>query len=71
MVEKGSIRLTGFGTLSVRERAERGARNPQNGAPVTVPAHNDVKFKPGAALLRYVNGEPVPGRSLLSRRPRS
>ena len=71
MVEKGSILLTGFGTLSVRERAERTARNPQNGAPVTIPAHNDVKFKPGAALLRYVNGEPVPGRSLLVKRSRA
>ena len=71
LTEKGGILLTGFGTLSVVQRSERIARNPQTGQQVSVPARRQVRFVPGVALKRPVNGEPIPGRSILSKRPRS
>jgi DNA-binding protein HU-beta len=71
LTEKGGILLTGFGTLSVVQRSERIARNPQTGQQVSVPARRQVRFVPGVALKRHVNGEPIPGRSILSKRPRS
>lgn len=51
-MKKGEeVRLLGFGTFSVSERAARMATNPQKpGQKIKVPAHKVVKFKPGAGL---------------------
>lgn len=51
-MKKGEeVRLLGFGTFSVSERAARMATNPQKpGQKIKVPAHKVVKFKPGASL---------------------
>lgn len=54
------IRLTGFGTLKVRESAARTSRNPKTGEPVEVPARKTVKFLPGVRLLEFVRGEKDP-----------
>lgn len=71
MMEKGAVLVTGFGTLSVVPVTERTARNPQTGEKVVVPARNKVRFTPGAALNRHVNGTPLmEGRSLLMKRPK-
>ncbi|MDN0193941.1 HU family DNA-binding protein [Streptomyces sp. S.PNR 29] len=42
------VSVTGFGSLTPRQRPARQARNPQTGAKVTVPASRVVKFRPGA-----------------------
>ncbi|MBN2569980.1 MAG: HU family DNA-binding protein [Deltaproteobacteria bacterium] len=44
------IALTGFGTFSVKERAERKGRNPQTGEEITIPAAKSAKFKAGKNL---------------------
>ncbi|MDR9437934.1 MAG: HU family DNA-binding protein [Halomonas sp.] len=44
------VTLIGFGTFSVRERAERTGKNPQTGQPLTIPASKTVAFKPGKGL---------------------
>ncbi|MDR0630496.1 MAG: HU family DNA-binding protein [Holosporales bacterium] len=44
------IRLVGFGTFKVLYRAETEARNMKTGAPITIPARNTPKFKPGKQL---------------------
>ncbi len=51
-LKKGEeVRLLGFGTFSVSERAARMATDPRNpGKKIKVAAHKVVKFKPGAAL---------------------
>jgi len=46
----GNIALPGFGTFSVRDRAERKGRNPQTGEEITIPAGKVVKFKAGKNL---------------------
>ena len=39
------VAIVGFGTLSVRQRAARTARNPRTGEPVNVAASKTIKFK--------------------------
>lgn len=44
------VRLVGFGTFGVRERAERTGKNPRTGELVKIPASTIPTFKPGKAL---------------------
>ena len=45
-----SVALVGFGTFSVKERAERKGRNPQTGAEINIPAAKIPVFKAGKTL---------------------
>ena len=49
------LSIVGFGTFEVVERAERQARNPQNGNAILVPACKVPKFKPSKALKELIN----------------
>ncbi len=49
------ISLTGFGTFTVVNRAERCCRNPQNGKKMTIAARKAVKFRPGKKLTEAVS----------------
>ena len=55
LADRDKVQLPGFGTFMVAARAERTGRNPQTGAPLTIPASNGVKFKAGKALKDRVN----------------
>ena len=46
----GEVQVIGFGTFSVKERAERKGRNPKTGEEINIPASKTVSFKAGAAL---------------------
>lgn len=50
-----SVALVGFGTFSVKERAERKGRNPQTGEEITIAAAKIPSFKAGKALKDSVN----------------
>lgn len=50
-----SFTISGFGTLSVVERAERTGLNPRTGEEIEIPANRTVKFKPGKALKDALN----------------
>lgn len=53
VLDKGeSISIYGLGTFKQKQSAEKLARNPQTGAPVTVPARTKVGFKPTPALVK-------------------
>jgi DNA-binding protein HU-beta len=55
-VAKGDeVRLVGFGTFSMKERAASKGRNPSTGQEIDIPASKSVRFKPGAALKEAVN----------------
>ena len=55
-LEQGDqVTLVGFGTFSVRERAERTGRNPQTGESITIKAAKIPNFKAGKALRDAVN----------------
>jgi DNA-binding protein HU-beta len=50
-----SVALVGFGTYSVKERAERKGRNPQTGEEITIKAARIPSFKAGKSLKDAVN----------------
>ena len=51
----GKVELKGFGTFSVKERAERTGRNPQTGEEITIKASKAPHFKAGKAFKGAVN----------------
>ena len=52
-----SISLSGIGTFSISERAERTGRNPQTGAAITIQAKTMPKFKAGKDFSAKIAGE--------------
>ena len=55
LVSGGEVRLTGFGSFSVANRAARQGRNPQTGATIQIAASKQPKFKAGKGLKDSVN----------------
>ena len=53
-VAKGEVRVDGFGTFKLAERAAREAKNPRTGEVVKVPAKRVVTFKAASALKAKV-----------------
>ncbi len=49
--------LVGFGTFSVKERAERTGRNPSTGKTIKIAASKAPVFKAGKELKDIVNGK--------------
>ncbi len=49
------VRLVGFGTFSVSNRAATTGRNPRTGATIQIPASKQPKFKAGKGLKSAVN----------------
>ena len=51
------VRLVGFGTFSVSDRAATTGRNPRTGEPIQIPASKQPKFKAGKELKEAVNNK--------------
>ncbi len=51
----GEVRLVGFGTFSVANRAASTGRNPRTGESIQIPASKQPKVKAGKALKDAVN----------------
>ncbi len=49
------VRLVGFGTFSVVNRAASEGRNPRTGEKIRIPASRQPKFKAGKGLKQAVN----------------
>ncbi len=49
------VRLVGFGTFNVTERAASEGRNPRTGEKISIPASRMPKFKPGKQLKEAMN----------------
>ncbi len=49
------VRLVGFGTFSVAQRAASEGRNPRTGEKIQIPASKNPKFKAGKQLKEAVN----------------
>ena len=45
-----TVKVTGFGNFVVRDKKARTGRNPQTGAPITIPARRVVTFKAAVPL---------------------
>lgn len=52
---ENEVRLVGFGTFSVANRAASTGRNPRTGEAIQIPASKQPKFKAGKALKDAVN----------------
>ena len=55
LVKGGKVKLVGFGTFEVTERAERIGRNPKTKEEMIIEASKAPKFKAGKALKDAVN----------------
>ncbi len=49
-----NVYLRGFGTFKLRRASEKLARDINAGRPITVPAHNTVKFIPATQLKEAI-----------------
>jgi DNA-binding protein HU-beta len=49
-----TVRLAGFGTYSIGQRAARKGRNPKTGQEINVPAKSVVKFKVSSSFSDYI-----------------
>lgn len=49
------VKVVGFGTFSVSQRAASQGRNPRTGEPIDIEATNQAKFKAGKALKDAIN----------------
>jgi nucleoid DNA-binding protein len=53
-----TVELRGFGSFETRERKARKAHNPRTLAPVDVPAHKAVIFRPCGKLKKAIMAAP-------------
>ena len=51
----GEVRLVGFGTFMVTNRAATTGRNPRTGEAIQIPASKQPKFRAGKSLKSSVN----------------
>ena len=49
-----TVKLSGFGTFSVREKPRRPGRNPKTGEPAIIKARRVMVFKPSGAFRQRV-----------------
>ena len=54
LVDGDSVKLVGFGTFEVVERAAREGRNPKTGEAAHIPASKSPKFKAGSSFKAAV-----------------
>jgi len=52
------LKIAGFGSFEVRQKADRRGRNPQTGEAITISARRVLTFKPSVLLRQAVNGKP-------------
>ena len=55
LTKDDEVRLVGFGSFSVANRAASQGRNPRTGEPMQIPASRQPKFKAGKGLKAAVN----------------
>ncbi|MBS4074503.1 integration host factor subunit alpha [Ameyamaea chiangmaiensis] len=55
-----SVKLSGFGTFSIRQKGRRTGRNPKTGVEVPILPRSVLVFRPSQILKGKVNGE-APG----------
>jgi len=50
-----TVKITGFGSFVVRQKADRRGRNPLTGEPLTITARKVLTFKPSIFLKNSIN----------------
>jgi integration host factor subunit alpha len=55
-----SVKISGFGTFSVRQKGRRVGRNPKTGVEVPILPRRVLVFRPSQVLKAHVNGQAAP-----------
>jgi len=55
-----AVKISGFGTFSVRQKGRRIGRNPKTGIEVPILPRRVLVFRPSTGLRAYVNGAASP-----------
>ncbi|MDD2900647.1 MAG: integration host factor subunit alpha [Desulfuromonadaceae bacterium] len=55
-----NLKISGFGSFMVKQKANRRGRNPQTGEALTIEARRIVTFKPSGILKDQINKELSP-----------
>jgi len=55
-----TVKITGFGTFSVRQKGRRIGRNPKTGIEVAILPRRVLTFRPSQVLKAHVNGTAIP-----------
>ena len=55
-----SVKISGFGTFSVRQKGRRFGRNPKTGVEVPILPRRVLTFRPSQVLKAHVNGTALP-----------
>ena len=50
-----NLKISGFGTFEVKQKADRRGRNPQTGEAITIEARKVLTFKPSNLLRSTIN----------------
>lgn len=55
-----SVKISGFGTFSIRQKGRRIGRNPKTGVEVPIMPRRVLTFRPSQVLKAHVNGTALP-----------
>lgn len=55
-----NLKISGFGSFIVNQKADRRGRNPQTGETITIKARRILTFKPSSVLKEQINRESAP-----------
>lgn len=55
-----NLKISGFGSFIVKQKADRRGRNPQTGESITINARRILTFKPSGVLKDQINRELSP-----------
>ena len=50
-----TLKISGFGSFIVKQKADRKGSNPQTGEEITIEARRVLSFKPGSVLRQSIN----------------
>ena len=51
-----NLKISGFGSFIVKQKADRRGRNPQTGETLTIKSRSILTFKPSTLLKQAING---------------
>ncbi len=62
LMEDGTVKVSSFGTFSVRRKGQRIGRNPKTGEEVPILPRRVLVFRPSQVLKDRINGQSPTGR---------
>ncbi|HET6519235.1 MAG TPA: integration host factor subunit alpha [Geminicoccaceae bacterium] len=62
LMEDGTVKVSSFGTFSVRQKGQRVGRNPKTGEEVPILPRRVLVFRPSQVLKDRINGQLSTGR---------